>query len=229
MYVIVPLAGPDFVSANGKVKSLCEINSEPVLKAALESRPWFGNVFCYIFTLYDCNETRLFYSEYLVKWFPGCKAVFIPSFTLGAAFSVLPALSLISDVNTPIIIDLADILYVSRLDLTAKFLANTSLGAIALSFTSSKPEYSYLQCSSDGFVQRAAEKSVISSNASAGTYIFRDVAVYLDALSHSVINKSSQTYNDLFYVCPLFNGVVSRHRQVVLEPVDSVVDLKFMY
>ena len=33
-------------------------------------------------------------------------------------------------------------------------------------------------------------------------------------------------HNDLFYVCPLFNGVVAQQKQVYLEFVSDVVDIK---
>jgi hypothetical protein len=77
-----------------------------------------------------------------------------------------------------------------------------------------------------GRVIEAAEKKLISTNASAGTYIFRNSAIYLSAVAHAYANEATQAYNNLFYVCPLFNGVLAQGLEVELETVSDVRDIK---
>ena len=228
MHVIVPLAGPDFVSPNGAIKALYQIHGKPLLQYALESRPWSESVSHYTFVLHDCEESRLFAADYLACWYEGCSIVYISKFSKGAAISSLAGISLIKDFDQPIIIDLADIVYKSRASIVAVFGGNLGIGGVALSFQSSNPQYSYLRCGEGNKVVEAAEKRLISDRASAGTYIFRDSSIFLRAVAHALENHQNQTHNGLFYVCPLFNGVLAQGKEVVLEPVFDVQDVKFI-
>lgn len=228
MRVIVPLAGPDFILREGKVKANIEIDGEPLLYRVLASRPWSNTLEShdYSFVLIDAAETRKFAADALLDWYPDASITFISSHTRGAALSVLAGLATGKDVHVPIIVDLADILYTSTLNPKLVFQSNDYCGGIALTFHSNNPDYSYLKLDCSGSFENATEKHVISKNASAGTYIFRDLATYLCALAHNLDNEDSQTFQNLFYVCPLFNGVKDLGKSVLLEPVTNVIDIK---
>ena len=226
MDVIVPLAGPDFVTDDGAVKALIPLKGEPLLLHALRSRPWAAAACSYTFVLRDQVETRAFAADHLCSWFPGAAQIFLSTFTRGAACSALAGLACREKHHLPLIVDLADILYTSNLDVTARLERSPGCGGIALTFPSTNPLYSYLRGDQSGKVVEAAEKRVISANASAGTYIFRDSATYLHAMAHAFINRASQMCNELFYVCPLLNGVMVQELDVELEPVYGVEDLK---
>jgi hypothetical protein len=226
MHVIVPLAGPDFVRADGSIKALELFQGQPLLKYALDSRPWASKAKSYSFVLYDCDETRRFAHVHLSQWYRGCSIVYLSAFTRGAAISALAGLSVLHEFRQPLIIDLADIIYNSNINIGQVLEAEQSIGGIALVFESHNPQYSYLACDSNGQVVEAAEKKVISDQASAGTYIFRNCATALKAVAHAIENESSQTHNDLFYVCPLFNGILAQGKQVALARVFDIMDLK---
>jgi len=226
MNVIVPLAGPDFVGFDGSVKALIPFEGDPLLWHILKSRPWAEAVGRYTFVLKDTAETRTFAKEYLSKWLPGSTHIFMTTFTRGAACSALAGVACQTDNHQPLIVDLADILYVSDLDVMTRLSLSPRCGGLALSFNSSSPLYSYLHCDERGKVIEAAEKRVISTHASAGTYIFRNSAIYLHALAHAFSNEASQAFNNLFYVCPLFNGVLTQGLDVELEAVHNVIDIK---
>jgi hypothetical protein len=98
--------------------------------------------------------------------------------------------------------------------------------ALVLTFPSHNPVYSYLRTDASGRVVEAAEKKRISARASAGTYFFASPAVYLRALAHSLDHRANVTHNGLFFVCPLYNGVIAGGGKVVLEDVRSVRDVK---
>lgn len=226
MHVVVPLAGPDFIMDCRKLKAEILYDGKPLLQRALNSRPWAKSVKDYSFIMIDRPQTRAFATNALADWYPGSSVTFISDYTRGAALSTLAGMATTTRVDKPVIVDLADILYTSDLDPASVFKINTDCGGIALTFTSGNPTYSYLRLNNSGSFEEAAEKRVISEHASAGTYIFRDMATYLRALSHSLENQESQTFNDLFYVCPLFNGVKDQSKRVFLEPVTDVIDIK---
>ena len=228
--IIVPMAGPDFVSADGEIKALKDIGeAEPFLRATLMGRPWapLGAPSDYTFVLHERAETRAFAQEYLQSWYPGCSTVFLSRFTAGAALSSLAgaAVQMGAD-NRPLMVDLADIIYTTKLDPARHFEENPSDGGIALTFASSNPIYSYLRRDADGVVVEAAEKKVISDEASAGTYVFKSGSVFLRAVAYALENAATQTHRDLFFVCPLFNGVLAQSLRVAIHRVTDVRDVK---
>ncbi|QNI71223.1 hypothetical protein [Cyanobium sp. NS01] len=227
MHVIVPLAGPDFVRADGSIKALDSFQGQPLLRYALDSRPWASKAISHSFVLYDCEETRRFAHDCLKQWYEGCSIVYLDSFSRGAAISTLAGLSTLNEFCHPLIIDLADIIYKSNASIEQVLQAGPDIGGIALVFQSQNPQYSYLASDANGRVVGAAEKKVISDQASAGTYIFRDCSTVLKALAHAIDNEPSHTHNDLFYVCPLFNGVIAQGKQVTLERAYDIIDCKF--
>ena len=226
MNVVVPIAGPDFISGNGSIKGLFHLDGVPLLKRTLDSRPWYAEVNHYSFILYDCQVARLFARDYLKLWYKNSSIVFISRFSRGATLSALAGLSVLSNFDHPLIIDLADIVFNSDVNIKCLFEESPNVDGIALFFESTNPQYSYLNCDSSGYLVEAAEKKVISSHASTGTYIFRHCGSFLMAVAHAIQNESSQAYRDLFYVCPLFNGVIDQGKQVLLAPVFNVLDIK---
>ncbi|WP_299694818.1 hypothetical protein [uncultured Tateyamaria sp.] len=226
MRVIVPLAGPDFIRGDGSLKALQTLNGAPLLRHVLDARVWARDVTAYSFVLLDRPETRAFADGPLAEWYPGATVTFLSHYTRGAALSALAALPLGTDFAAPLIVDLADILYEATLDPAATLAGDPGLGGIALTFPSDNPAYSYLATDDQGRFVEAAEKRVISDNASAGTYIFRDTPTYLRALAHGLEHAETQTFRDLFFVCPLFNGVRDQGKTVALAPVENVTDIK---
>jgi NDP-sugar pyrophosphorylase family protein len=227
MHVVVPLAGPDFLRPeDGFIKALIPFKGQPLLKHALDSRPWASKVKSYSFVLHDCKEARDFARDYLKTWYKKSSIVYLSNYSRGAAMSTLAGLPMIHEFNQPLIIDLADIIYNSDLSIDFDSHLNQCIAGIALTFESQKPQYSYLRSDKSGKVIEASEKKIISNKASAGTYIYRNPAIFLKAVAHAIEDEPNQTYNDLFYVCPLFNGVIAQGKKVITKSVTNVVDLK---
>lgn len=229
MQVIVPLAGPDFATANG-VKGKMDIEGVPLIRRAIESRPWWisgeATPSSLTFVLLDSSLTRAFAADDLAHWYPEARIVFISHATRGAALSALAGVALTENPDAPVCIDLADILFESHFE--AAVLRSEGIGGAALTFTSDRLCYSYLRTDANGRFVEAAEKKVISKDASVGVYFFRSSSVYLRALAYSLDHAASQTYNDLFYVCPVLNGVREQNLTVMLQNVQKVVDIKGM-
>ncbi len=228
MKILVPLAGPDFERPDGSVKAEHLLGDMPILRAALESRPWWRRGIVQAadlnFILRDTPASRRFASEGLQAWYPGATVSFLGATTRGAALSSLVGLAPVAHVAEPLCIDLADIIfaYDSKID----WFDDVHVGAVAMTFAASHPEYSYLRRDDAGRVVEAAEKRVISAEASAGVYLFRGPAEYLRSLSYGLAHPEEFECRGLFFVCPLLNGIIAAGLEVVGVAVTDVLDIK---
>ena len=89
-----------------------------------------------------------------------------------------------------------------------------------LTFKANSPNYSYVLHDQDGYVERTAEKLVISDNASVGIYAFRSGRLFLE-LAEAALSKPP-AYGKEYYVCPLYNEAIARGGRVVSEGVDKL-------
>ncbi len=195
MYCIVPLAGPDFWLRTS------------VLETALKSRPWSVSGENTIFVVRQTPYTETVAGQ-LSGAFPGCKIVVVPGLTQGALLTSVAAVSMIADFDAPICVDLADILYDMKADITP-MLESSEVGGMIPYFPGNSPKYSYLRIE-NGAVTETREKEIISPHASAGTYWFRNLPVFLDAVSASVADPSRYTVNGLHFLCPSYNGLIAK-------------------
>ena len=224
--IIVPLAGPDYVDIDGKIKGENSSGEVLFLREILMSRKWYNdetNFFIFVFR--DHEATRRLYSEQIVNWFTNSNAVFLSHGTLGAALTTLSAVGNVSDFSSPLIIDLADIHY----DCTTNpvdLLNNEDVHGVGLTFKSDLPIYSYLLFDEDGNFISSREKNRISTDASAGTYLFKSSLVFVKSLMKILEEYSEHEHNGLMYVCPVFNGLKSLNMYVRNFRVLNVVDVK---
>lgn len=223
MYCIVPLAGPDFwIDKLRKPKPLIEVDGVPLVENAIKSRPWYlkGSLKneAIIFILRETPHTASF-KDFLQERFHGSQTVVISYLTRGALLTALAGTSLISDYSVPVCVDLVDILYdAPELDIEKIFRDNPSCGGILPYFKSNYEKYSYLQIR-DGQVQRTVEKKVISDNASAGTYWFRNLPRFLDSVSGSLSQPDLYSVNNALFLCPAFNELIKKKWEVSPFPV----------
>ena len=229
MKVIVPLAGPDFVKPDGSVKAEIPVEGLPLLRRALESRSWWTRGLVsdadLVFVLHDNPHSRRFAENTLSQWYPAARQVFLSAYTRGAALTAATGCALLPDMHEPICLDLADILFDCEIDPAALF-DRPDTGALALTFPSDKPVYSYLRRNAAGEVIETAEKRVISGEASAGVYFYRSTTVYLKALAHIMDNEAAHTHRNLFFVCPILNGVLPQGLGIEGIPVSNIRDIK---
>ena len=227
MQVVVPLAGPDFISPDGSIKGLITVNGKPIILQALQNRSWSPSVNHYTFILQDCLIARNFYSEFLLSHFPKSSAIYLSNLSQEASLSALAGISLIQHFGEPLVVDLADIIYSTNVDICRIFSDNPHCGAVALAFDSANPNYSYFECNEYGSVVHVSEKIVASPHASVGTYIFRNPSVYLRALAYALELQSSDfVFNNLYYVSLLFNGILMQKKEILMRIVSNVRDIK---
>lgn len=229
MYCIIPLAGPDFFNEKYGYKPLVETGGNPLIEAALESRCWYRNKEVtddkIIFVLRD-EKKYIEFEEYLKKRFVGCNIVKISAFTKGALLSAMAGASLIEDFHEPIVVDLIDIIYETEFSPTYMFKKDINLGGIIPYFTSNNEKYSYLEIV-DGYVTQTVEKRVISHNASAGTYFFRNLNVFMSAVAGSIKYDRVISYNGNLFLCPSFNFVERLIVSGVEVRVNNEISLQF--
>ena len=232
MLCIVPLAGPDFVHPTKGIKPLMPLDGEALLRRVITSRPWWrsGDLQSsgLIFVLRDLPETPQVL-DCINEWFPGANHVLLNSLTSGALMSTLAGISLVKDFHAPLCVDLVDILYDTQELMFDYFQKDETVGGIVPYFTSQEPCYSYFEINQERLVTRAVEKKVISSNASAGTYFFRNAATYLRAVAYSLNNRKELSFKDILFVCPAMNYMINTGETVIPIQVNSVQSISKIF
>jgi hypothetical protein len=219
VYGIIPLAGPDFYHERLQcIKPLMEIEGRPLIEKVLSSRCWITSGELppekLVFILRDTEHTDEF-RQYLKRVYPTSRRITVSSLTRGALLSAVAGCSLIDNFTEPLVVDLVDILY--RFDtpvkVSALFAADPQLGGLLPVFDSDHPQYSYAHLDPDDprrtMVRETAEKQVISRHASAGTYFFRDVGVFLAAMADNLRTPEKYAYKNNFFLCPVYNSVIA--------------------
>lgn len=228
--IVVPLAGPDLLSNNGVIKPLLDFHNTSLINYVLSKRFWMsGNcTSTLIFVLRDIGSQTEEIKIHLRSKFPSSKVIVISDLTQGALFSALCGIALISDFNQPVIVDLADIAFDFTFDSKTYFDKYPLVDAVLPYFDSQNSNLSYIEL--DGIeVRRLREKSVISSNASAGVYIFRNVSAYLEAVAFAINNQNICTINGNFFVCPSLNVFIAKGKKVHALSVDAVEPLTLLF
>lgn len=224
MISIVPLAGPDFVHPTLGIKPLMLLDGEPLLRRVITSRSWWQSGYLQsenmIFVLRDLPETTQVISC-INDWFPGAQKVILSSLTCGALMSALAGVSLVKDLAAPLCIDLVDIIYETQELMVDKFQSD-EVGGVVPYFFSQESCYSYFEINSQGLVTKAVEKQVISAQASAGTYFFRDTATYLNAVAFSLCHQQDLSVGGILFVCPAINYMVSAGQKIIPIAVSNV-------
>ncbi len=223
MNAIIPLAGPDFIHPRFGIRPLVEVEGEPLVRRAITGRPWWRDGTLgpadLVFVLRDVPEAQTV-QGFLTDWFPGSRNVRLSDLTGGALLSALAGTALLARPAAPVCVDLVDILYDGPA--MAGLFADPAVGGVLPCFQSDEPCYSYAEIAADGSVVRTVEKRVISSHASAGTYLFRDAALFLRAAAYSLEHADALAHKGALFLCPAMNGVIAEGLRVLPVPVDNV-------
>ena len=220
MKCIVPLAGPDLKTDQYGLRPLYKVGDQTLIETALKPRAWAGGLSGsdYIFVVREVVGLDALQS-FLSQTWPGCKIVTLSHLTQGALFSVLGAVGLCG-LDESIIVDLADIVF-SEGPAEPTKLFNQGYEAIVPVFTSDEGCYSYLR-SEAGDVVEAREKVVISNDASAGVYMFKNAQTFLRAAAHSMDNHATLSHKNMLFICPMINGVIAQGGRVAIPKVYNI-------
>jgi RpiB/LacA/LacB family sugar-phosphate isomerase len=91
---------------------------------------------------------------------------------------------------------------------------------LILTFKANNKSYSYAQLDESGLVKRTAEKEIISEHAAVGIYYFKHGSDFI-LHAHEMISKNLRTNNE-FYVCPLYNLMISSGKKIKTAQVDKM-------
>jgi hypothetical protein len=230
--IIVPIAGPDFYSKEFGVRPLYPMGQSTLIEYVLKQRFWFKSVARgnsqLIFVLrkegLHTEEMRLF----IDSKFPSADTIILSRLSAGAPLSALAGISLSEHHDVPVIVDLADIAFSMSWDSTSYFRENQDVDAVVPYFRSDDPKFSYLKLNGVRVIE-AREKQVISSNASAGVYFFRDVSTYLRAVIYCLQHPDMCKVGSAFFVCPSINGLIENGRQVHAIEVENVEPISALF
>lgn len=223
--VIVPLAGPDFYSQEFGIRPLYKLrNGCHLIDDVLLNRPWISKALkgngLIVFVLRGFGEHTQIMMEHIRNVFKNAEIVVISSLSMGAPFSAAAAISQVRNLNEPIIVDLADILFDTTIDVDLYFNENPAVSSLIPYFQSSSKKFSYLRLDGDRVLE-AKEKQVISSNASAGVYCFRSIFEYLEALTFCMGHEDICKFNNSFFLCPSINGLIQSDKFVAAVKVKN--------
>jgi len=231
MYTIIPLAGPDFILKDGSLRPLYLVDGEHLLMKAIKSRFWYKNGQVadekILFVLRDTPLTPDFI-QFLKKHFQKSKVVVLSDLTQGALLSALAGTALITDFQAPICVDLVDILYDCDQSPLQCFSNDKNLYGVIPCFSSSNEKYSYLKIEKEEVIE-TVEKRVISSEASAGTYFFKNLPTFLEAIAYSLDHKDELAFKSNLFLCPSFNGLIANSKKVIPFPVKNVLSLSTLF
>jgi len=224
MKCIIPLAGPDIYTDTYGLKPAFKIEGKSLISTAINSRSWYGRLLfeedlIFVIRAFDklVELQALLHSN-----FPKGKQIIIPELTKGALLTTLAGTSLIKDFSEPIIVDLVDILFDSNFDPELIFNKNKNIVGIIPYFFSNNQKYSYLDLDDDSNILRTKEKEVISTQASAGVYFFKNLNYLLKGITYSINSFSEVAYNNLLFLCPAFNGIINNNDAVLGIEVENI-------
>lgn len=91
---------------------------------------------------------------------------------------------------------------------------------LLLTFKANNPAHSYVELGPDGYAKRTVEKSVISSDALVGVYVFRRGADFISG-AQRMIEQRIKTNNE-YYIAPLYNFLIEEGRKIAFKEVDKM-------
>lgn len=209
LQILVPLAGrsPFFNPDNYFFpKPLVEVGGKPMVARVVDNLKAIHPEATFIFVVQKEDVTKFSLDRTLELLTEGrCSVVALPGFTKGAACSALMAIDQI-DPALPIVVANGDqVLDIDLSHLTATLIASGVDGGV-VTFDSVHPRWSYVDVGSDGMVIQAAEKQVISRNAIAGFYFFKNGRAFTSALMSCVENNIS--VDGHFFIAPSLNEII---------------------
>lgn len=226
---IVPLAGPDFHTERFGIRPLHPVQGRPLLEHVLSGRSWLRQPGAReVFVLREAGAATATMRAWLDAHRPQAGVVTLSGLTGGAPLSALAGAALAARPDEPVVVDLADIAFRLELDVERWFEAHPQVDALVPYFASADPKFSYLRL--DGpRVLEAREKQVISANASAGVYLFRDVPTFLRAVGFCLAQPAACSVNSVLFVCPSVNGLIGGGREVHALPVADVQPVSTLF
>lgn len=204
--VLIPMAGMGsrFVEAGYKLpKPLIDVDCKPMIRRVVENLNIDAN---YIFIAQRDHYEKYNLKTYLELMVPDCKIILTDGLTEGAACTALLAKDLINNDQRLLIANSDQLVDWDSCDFMYNMISSGCDGGL-LTFKANETKWSYAKLGFNGFVEKVAEKKVISDNASVGIYYYKHGKDFVK-YAEQMISKNIRVKNE-FYICPVYNEYIA--------------------
>ncbi len=213
--VVIPMAGNGSRFAQEGYllpKPLIDVQGVPMIQRVVENLNIDGQ---YIFIVRQDHLDKYDLRTLLDRIAPGCIIVPTDGITEGATCSVLLAASHI-DTDTNLLIANSD--QFLEWDSSAFLYESMNVDGCISTFEQTDPndkKWSYASLNTTGFVDRVAEKEVISTHANTGIYFWSKGSDFV-RYARQMIDKNIRT-NGEFYIAPVYNEAIIDNKKIKIQ------------
>ena len=221
--IVIPMAGNGlrFQEAGYKLpKPFIDLNGVPMIEAVIKNI-YLKNAKYFLIAKQEHLENNQQIAQHLIKNY---NITFITlennKTTEGAACTVLHARKHINN-NEPLIFANSDQIIDIDLADFVKDAEQRNLDGSILTFEDKElnPKWSFAKIDKDGYVERVAEKIVISNQATVGIYYFKQGKIFVDAAIDMIARNDR--FNNEFYVCPTYNYAIKEGHKIGIYEISS--------
>jgi NDP-sugar pyrophosphorylase family protein len=197
-------------------KPLIEVLGVPMFKRALAAYDSYDGDKRYYFVVRQDTDEEHGLAQQIKELLPEAGITILDHNTQGAAETCLEAEKML-DPELPVVIMDCDISFDAPeyFERITEAVETDKFDGVLLSFTSTKPAYSFAEVDSGGYVVRTAEKQVISDNALAGAYFFTRASDFF-AAAHELINRQISDTLKEYYISHIYNIYLDQGKKVGL-------------
>lgn len=236
MKVVFPIAGrgsrfqkvahlrPEFA----RPKPLIEVAGKPMVQWAIETVERMVSIEpkdC-VFVCLQEHEAQYSISRKLREIVGSDITVyFTPQVTEGAACTALLAKPSINTDEDVLFMDCDHFILCEKFRQARDEALKQGVAGLIPTIESTDPKWSYSQTDAKGNVIRTAEKEVISTHASVGIYYFTHGRDFVWAAEEMIKKNIRHGPNKEFYMCPVYNELVTVAKRVRIVPADLWMSL----
>ena len=213
MNILIPMAGAGsrFKEVGYNLpKPLIDVSGKPMIQRVVENMGIQGK---YIFVVRQEHCDKYNVHLFLKKIVPTCEIIVTEGLTEGQACSALLATDLI-DSAEPLLIVNSDNYFIWDTDNFLHSVQDPDVKGMIFTFKDPEksPHWSYARVDEDNNVMEVAEKQVISDNALAGAFYWRQGSDFVK-YTQAMIEQNLRVNNE-FYIAPVFNQAINDNHQI---------------
>ena len=199
-------AGSRF-SKEQRPKPLIELQGKPFFYWATQSIVKFLSSVNIIFVVLQDHIDRFSIDQEIHNFYPSANIIIIPQVLNGAVLTCLEGVKGVNN-KSPLIFNDCDHMFICKE--FYNFCENNSLDGALLTFESTEPKYSFLECDEKGNVMRTVEKKAISTHAICGAYYFKDK----DTFALSAENYLRECAYSEYFMSGVYNIMAKQNMKI---------------